>query len=39
VSAGWLKKKYSSNQEIKNIVLGNNLAGIVYKNKIEIIDL
>lgn len=36
---GWLIKKYTSNKEIKNIVLGNSIAGVVYKNKIEIISL
>ena len=36
---GWLVKKYTSSKEIKNIVLGNSIAGIVYKNKIEIINL
>lgn len=38
-SNGWLCKKYNSGQEIKEIVLGQNIAGIVYKKKIEIIDL
>lgn len=36
---GWLIKKYISNQEIKKIVMGNNFAGIVYRDKIEIINL
>ena len=36
---GWLIKKYTSSKEIKNIVLGNSIAGVVYKNKIEIISL
>jgi hypothetical protein len=35
----WLIKKYVSSQEIQNIVLTNNIAGIIYKNKIEIISL
>lgn len=38
-SNGWLVKKYTSSKEIKNIILGNSIAGIVYKNKIEIIEL
>lgn len=38
-SGGWLVKKYIANQEITNIVLSNQLAGIVYRNKIEIIKL
>lgn len=36
---GWLIKKYVSDQEIKDIVLGGNIAGIVYRDKIEIIVL
>lgn len=36
---GWLVKKYKSSQEIQNIVLCNGIAGIIYKDKIEIIDL
>jgi hypothetical protein len=36
-SDGWLKKKYTSSKEIKSLVLGKNVAGIVYKDKIEII--
>ena len=36
---GWLIKKYSSNQEIRKIVLSDNIAGIVYRNKIEIVKL
>ncbi len=36
---GWLIKKYNSAQDIKNIVLTDNLAGIVYRDKIEFINL
>lgn len=36
-SNGWLIKKYVSNQEIRKIVMSDDLAGIVYRNKIEII--
>lgn len=36
-TSGWLLKRYNSNQEIQNIVLSNNIAGIVYKDKVEII--
>lgn len=38
-SNGWLLKKYTSSKQINNIVLGDSIAGIVYKNKIEIINL
>lgn len=34
---GWLIKKYTSSQEIRKIILSEELAGIVYRNKIEII--
>lgn len=36
---GWLIKKYISSQEIKKIVIGNNFSGIIYRNKIEIVEL
>lgn len=36
---GWLIKKYISNQEVKKIVINNNFAGIVYRNKIEIVNM
>lgn len=38
-SNGWLIKKYTSNSQIKNLVIGNSIAGVIYKNKIEIIEL
>ena len=36
---GWVLKKYESNQEVKDIVLGSSIAGIIYKDKIELINL
>lgn len=36
---GWLLKKYSANQEITNVKISENLAAIIYKDKIEIIDI
>lgn len=36
---GWLIKKYTSSQEIKNVVIAENIAGIIYRNKIEFISL
>ena len=36
---GWLVKKYIAEQEITSIVLSNSVAGIVYRDKIEIINL
>lgn len=38
-SNGWLLKKYTSNNQIKGLVIGESIAGIIYKNKIEIIEL
>ena len=38
-SNGRLVKKYKSNSQIKNLVIGDSIAGVVYKNKIEIIEL
>jgi hypothetical protein len=37
--SGWLQKRYTSSKQIKNVVLGDSIVGIVYKNKIEIIEL
>jgi hypothetical protein len=36
---GTLKKSYSSNQQIKTLVVGEHIVGILYKDKIEIINL
>ncbi|MBR3163154.1 MAG: hypothetical protein IKF17_03535 [Clostridia bacterium] len=36
---GWLIKKYIAGQEISRIVLSESLAGIVYRDKIEIVNL
>lgn len=36
---GWLIKKYNSTQEVKDIVIGSSIAGIIYRDKIEIINL
>lgn len=34
---GWLEKKYISNQEAKEIVLGTSIAGIVYRDRIKVL--
>ena len=34
---GWLIKKYTSGKEIRKIVMSGDIAGIVYRDKIEII--
>ncbi len=38
-SNGWLQRRYISSQEMKDIILADYLAAIVYKDKIEIINL
>ena len=38
-TGGWLVKRYVAEQEVTNIVLSNSIAGIVYRDKIEIINL
>lgn len=36
---GWLIKKYVSEREIKDIVIAESIAGIVYKDKVEIANI
>ena len=36
---GWLVKRYLANQEITNILVSESIAGIVYRDKIEIVNL
>lgn len=36
---GWLIKKYTSSQEVRKIVINSHFAGIVYRDKIEMIEL
>lgn len=36
---GWLIKIYNSSSEINNIILGDSIAGIIYSDKIEIVNL
>ena len=38
-TSGWLVKKFTSIQNIRDIKLGESVAAIIYKNKIEIIAL
>lgn len=38
-NGGWLSKKYMSSQEVRKILLADSFAGIVYRDKIEIIEL
>ena len=36
---GWLKKKYIANQEIRNIIISDRIAAIIFRDKIEILVL
>lgn len=36
---GWLIKRYISSQEVRKILMNPNFAGIVYRSKIEIVEL
>lgn len=36
---GWLIKRYSGKQEITQITLSNSIAGIIYRDRVEIINL
>lgn len=38
-SSGWLVKKFSSSQNIKEIIIGKNIATIIYKDRAEILSL
>ena len=38
-NSGWIIKKYYATQEINKIILSDDLAGIVYNDKIELISL
>ena len=35
---GWLIKEYKSTKQIKDIVLGKSIVGIIYKDRVEIIN-
>ena len=38
-TGGWLVKRYKAEQEITDVTLSDNIAGIIYRDKIEIIDI
>ena len=38
-TAGWLVKRYRANQEVSNVTVSDNIAGIIYRDKVEIINL
>ena len=37
--SGMLVKRYIANQEISDVAMSNNIAGIIYRDKIEIVNL
>lgn len=38
-TSGWLIKEYETSTEINDVILGQNIAGIIYSDRIEIISL
>ncbi len=38
-TGGWLVKRYKAKQEITDVVISGNIAGIIYRDKIEIVNL
>ena len=36
---GWLDKRYKSTQEVKSIVVGSSVAGVIYRDRIKVISL
>ena len=38
-TGGWLVKRYIANQEVSNVTISDNIAGVVYRDKVEIINL
>lgn len=38
-SNGWLIKKYESTQDIRDVVMGTGIVGIIYRDKIKIINI
>lgn len=37
--SGWIVKRYSGSRAIKDIVINGSIAGIVYRDQVEIINL
>ena len=38
-TGGWLVKRYIANQEVSSVTVSDNIAGIIYRDKVEIINL
>ena len=38
-NSGWLTKRYYADQEVNKIVLCDDVAGIIYNEKIELVSL
>ena len=38
-SRGWLIKKYMANQEIRDVIVSDKIAAIIFRDKVEILIL
>lgn len=38
-TSGWMMKQYTSSQDIQDIKITNGLAGVIYRDKVELINL
>ena len=38
-TGGWLVKRYIASQEVTNVTVSDSIAGIIYRDKVEIINL
>ena len=38
-TGGWRVKRYIASQEVSNVTISDNIAGIIYRDKVEIINL
>ena len=38
-TSGWLVKRYLSNQEITNVTMTDSMAGIIFRDRVEIVNL
>lgn len=38
-TTGWLVKRYIASQEVSNVTVSDSIAGIIYRDKVEIINL
>ena len=38
-SSGWVTRRYRASSEVQNIVMCDSIAGIIHRNRIEIVSL